>query len=120
MKNVLVTGATGGMGKAICSMLNKKGYKVYGLDYKQGESYDNVKLYQCDVTNTESVKKAFDEVSAEAKELYAIIHTAGIYDMDSLIEMDEIYEKYTQRIASRLFGSSLPLAFCARDIRHIK
>lgn len=36
------------------------------------------------------------------------------------LEMDEIYEKYTQRIASRLFGSSFPLAFCGRDIRQIK
>ncbi len=102
MKNVLVTGATGGMGKAICSLLNKKGYKVYGLDYKQGESYDNVKLYQCDVTDTDSVKKAFDEVSADAKELYAIIHTAGIYDMDSLIEMDE--KRFLRIFDVNLFG----------------
>ncbi len=36
------------------------------------------------------------------------------------LEMEEIYEKYTQRIASRLFGSSVPLAFCGRDIRQIK
>lgn len=36
------------------------------------------------------------------------------------LEMDEIYEKYTQRIASRLFGSSLPLAFCGKDIRQRK
>lgn len=36
------------------------------------------------------------------------------------LEMEEIYEKYTQRIASRLFGSSLPLAFCGKDIRQIK
>ena len=36
------------------------------------------------------------------------------------LEMDEIYEKYTQRIASRLFGSSIPLAFCGKDIRQIK
>lgn len=36
------------------------------------------------------------------------------------LEIEEIYEKYTQRIASRLFGSSLPLEFCGRDIRQIK
>jgi len=36
------------------------------------------------------------------------------------LEMEEIYEKYTQRIASRLFGSSVPLEFCGRDIRQIK
>ncbi len=36
------------------------------------------------------------------------------------LEMDEIYEKYTQRIASRLFGSSLPLAFCGKDVRQMR
>jgi len=44
MKNVLVTGATGGMGKAICSLLNEKGYRVFGLDYNEGEDYGNVSL----------------------------------------------------------------------------
>lgn len=89
MKNVLVTGATGGMGKAICSLLNKKGYRVFGLDYNEGESYENVTLYQCDVTDTASVEAVYEKVKAEVKELYAVIHTAGIYDLDSLIEMDE-------------------------------
>ena len=35
MKNVLVTGATGGMGKAICNLFNEKGYRVFGLDYNE-------------------------------------------------------------------------------------
>ena len=102
MKNVLVTGATGGMGKAICSLLNKKGYRVYGLDYKLGESYDIVKIFQCDVTDSVSVEKAFEEVKAETKEIYAIIHTAGIYDMDSLIEMDE--ERFKRIFEVNFFG----------------
>lgn len=102
MKNVLVTGATGGMGKAICSLLNKNGYRVFGLDYKQGEDYDNVKLYGCDVTDTASVEKVFEEISGEVKELHAIIHTAGIYDMDSLIEMDE--KRFLKIFDVNLFG----------------
>ena len=43
MKNVLVTGATGGMGKAICSLLDKKGYRVFGLDYNElGRNYKDI------------------------------------------------------------------------------
>lgn len=38
MKNVLVTGATGGMRKAICNLLNEKGYRVFGLDYNEGKA----------------------------------------------------------------------------------
>lgn len=89
MKNVLVTGATGGMGKAICSLLNEKGYRVFGLDYNEGEDYGNVSLYKCDVTSMDSVTEVYEKIKGEAKELAAIIHTAGIYDLDSLIEMDE-------------------------------
>ena len=102
MKNVLVTGATGGMGKAICSLLNKKGYRVFGLDYNEGESYGNVSLFKCDVTSMDSVKAAFEKISEEAKELYAVIHTAGIYDLDSLIEMDE--KRFTRIFEVNVFG----------------
>ena len=102
MKNVLVTGATGGMGKAICNLFNEKGYRVFGLDYNEGESYGNVTLYKCDVTSMDSVKEVFEKVNAEAKELCAIIHTAGIYDLDSLIEMDE--KRFTRIFDVNVFG----------------
>ena len=102
MKNVLVTGATGGMGKAICSLLNEKGYRVFGLDYNEGEDYGNVQLYRCDVTDMASVEAVYEKVKEEVKELYAIVHTAGIYDLDSLIEMDE--KRFTRIFDVNVFG----------------
>ena len=102
MKNVLVTGATGGMGKAICSLLNEKGYRVFGLDYNQGENYGNVSFYKCDVTDMACVEAVYEEISKEVKELYAVIHTAGIYDLDSLIEMDE--KRFVKIFDVNLFG----------------
>lgn len=102
MKNVLVTGATGGMGKAICSLLNEKGYRVFGLDYNEGEDYGNVKLYRCDITDTKSIEAVYEEISSEVKELSAVIHTAGIYDLDSLIEMDE--ERFVRIFNVNVFG----------------
>lgn len=89
MKKVLVTGATGGMGAAICKLLVKNGYKVYGLDYKECQKIDGIEFYACDVTDTEAIENVFEKVKEDAGKLDAIVHTAGIYDLDSLVEMDE-------------------------------
>ncbi len=102
MKNVLVTGATGGMGKAICSLLNEKGYRVFGLDYNEGVDYGNVSFFRCDVTDMSSVEAAYEKISKQANDLAAVIHTAGIYDLDSLIEMDE--ERFVKIFNVNVFG----------------
>ena len=102
MKKVLVTGATGGMGAAICKLLIKKGYKVYGLDYRQCEEIEGLDFYSCDVTKTESIEEVFESVKEKAGKLDAIVHTAGIYDLDSLLEMDE--KRFTRIFDVNLFG----------------
>lgn len=102
MKNVLVTGAAGGMGKAICALLNEKGYRVYGLDYNEGENYGNVSFYKCDVTDMSCIEAVYEEICKQTKELYAIVHTAGIYDLDSLIEMDE--KRFVRIFDINVFG----------------
>lgn len=102
MKEILVTGAAGGMGKAICKKLVEKGYKVYGLDYKDCDDLWSVDFYQCDVTKSESVEKAFQKIKEKTNRLDAVVHTAGIYDLDSLIEMDE--ERFTRIFDINVFG----------------
>ena len=100
MKNILVTGACGGMGKAICQLLTEKGYNVYGLDYKKSGNIKNFIL--CDVTDTASVESAFEQIKNSAGKLYAIIHTAGIYDLDSLLEIEE--KRFCRIFDINLFG----------------
>ncbi len=102
MKKVLVTGASGGMGKAICSLLTEKGYKVYGMDYREDDTVKADNFYQCDVTDTASVEAAFAAIKEDTDSLDAIVHTAGIYDMDSLIEMDE--ERFKRIFDINVFG----------------
>ena len=89
MKNILVTGAAGGMGKAICESLMRKGYKVYGIDYRKSNDTDGVEFFECDVTDTGSIEKVYEKIKENTDRIDGIVHTAGIYDMDSLIEMDE-------------------------------
>ena len=102
MKKVLVTGASGGMGVSICQSLVAKGYKVYGLDYRKGEDMDGVTFYECDVTDRASIEKVYESIKADTDRLDGIVHTAGIYDMDSLIEMDE--RRFTRIFDINVFG----------------
>ncbi len=102
MKSVVVTGANGGMGKTICSLLTRKGYQVYGLDCKQSAGLP-CHFILCDLTDSSSVSQAFKEVQAKTDSLDAIIHTAGIYDLDSLVEIDE--ERFRRIFEINLFGA---------------
>lgn len=88
MENILVTGAVGGMGKALCELLTQNGYRIMGMDLKTG-SIPDVHYYEADLTDSESVEDAYQRISAETDHLDAIIHTAGIYDLNSLVEMSE-------------------------------
>ena len=88
MKNILVTGAAGGMGSAACALLARKGYRIWGMDLKTGTIPD-VHYIEADLTDSQSVKNAYRIVAEEEDHLDAIVHTAGIYDLNSLVEMGE-------------------------------
>lgn len=92
--SILITGACGGMGKATVKALCDKGYRVFAMDKIACEAGDDIVPIEADVTSEESVKNAFDKVREMTDELYGIVHFAGIYMLDSLVEMSsEDFEK---------------------------
>ena len=94
MKYVLITGAYGGMGYATVKVLAGQGFTVFALDKKVGEAEENVLPIEVDVTDIESIKAAFEKVNKVTDELFAIVHFAGVYMLDSLIEIaDEDFER---------------------------
>lgn len=88
MKYVLVTGAFGGMGRAVTKLLAQNGYCVFALDKNVGEDGDNIIPIEADVTNDESIKNAVDKIGEITDTLCGIIHFAGVYGLDSFIEAD--------------------------------
>lgn len=93
-KCVLVTGAYGGMGYATTKRLAEQGFTVFALDKTVGKREENVIPVQADVTDATSIRRAFAVVQAATDELFAIVHFAGVYMLDSLIEMqDEAFER---------------------------
>lgn len=87
MKYVLVTGADGGMGRKTVEALKKQGYCVFALDITPPEAEQNVIPLQADLTEADSVGAAFERVRQVTDELYAIVHFAGVYMLDSLVEI---------------------------------
>ena len=101
MKAIVVTGAAGGMGEEICKRLAADGYKVYGLDCRDF-SLENVTNVRCDIRCEEDVKRAVERIAESGGEIYGLIHAAGVYDLDSLVEMDE--ERFKRIFDINLFG----------------
>lgn len=140
-QGIIMYGGTG-LGKthlslAIANVVIERGYDVYyasvqsimeklerehfgrkNTDESEKEAIINADLLIIDDLGVEFVTQ-FTTAA-----LHDLLNTRMLKGLPTIIstnlEMDEIYEKYTQRIASRLFGSSLPLAFCGKDIRQIK
>ena len=88
MRSVLITGAYGGMGRATAELLRDSGYRVFALDQKVGKSCENIIPICTDITSESSVREAFETVKSQTDSLYAILHFAGIYMLDSMVEME--------------------------------
>lgn len=88
MKNVLVTGAYGGMGRAMVNALCAQGCRVFALDRQVGEVQENVIPIETDLTSEEAVIAARDTVRGYTDSLDAVLHFAGMYLLDSLVEME--------------------------------
>ena len=86
--SILITGAYGGMGRATAKALRDRGFRIFALDRTVGAPEDDILPIQADITSEESVKAALAAVKQTADELFAIIHFAGVYMLDSLVEME--------------------------------
>ena len=102
MKYVVITGAYGGMGYEVTKTLSENGFTVFALDKKVKEPEPNIVPIETDIKDSESIDRAFNSVKEKTEELFAVIHFAGIYRLDSLVEMNE--ERFTEIFNVNLFG----------------
>ncbi len=105
MKYILVTGAYGGMGQKTVELLTQQGFCVFAMDRNVGSARENVIPVAADITDEESVKAAFETVNAITHELFAIVHFAGVYMLDSLVEMQR--QAFTRAFEVNVFGAFL-------------
>ncbi|MBM3708325.1 MAG: SDR family NAD(P)-dependent oxidoreductase [Actinobacteria bacterium] len=90
MKNMLITGGAGGIGSTVSTFFSQKGWMVYSCDIAPQTPLDkNIIPVATDIRSAGSVATARSLVEKYTDHLDVIIHLAGIYIMDSLIEIPE-------------------------------
>jgi len=91
-KTVLVTGAASGIGLAITNFLVEKGDHVIATDINEKalqilNSNDSITTYKMDVTNTESVATAFEQISEKFTAVDGLVNNAGMFVGGPLVEL---------------------------------
>ncbi len=102
MKYALITGAYGGMGRAAVNALKDAGYFIFALDRRVEQPTENVLPIVYDATNGESVATAFKQVKSHTSRLDLVVHFAGIYTLNSLVEYTE--EEFKKAFDINVFG----------------
>lgn len=91
-KYILLTGAFGGLGIALLDLLIANNYHIFACDiiskvpdnYKQHAQITPISV---DVQEQASIDQAFNQVSNVTTKLDAIVHTAGILEVGSMVEI---------------------------------
>ena len=85
----VVTGAAHGIGLATALALKKAGWYVIGIDKSRSTvSKDIDRFYHDDLSEPEAVKRIFDQLAAEEKEIHALINNAAVQLVKPLVETE--------------------------------
>lgn len=94
-KNVVVTGASSGMGKATAEMLVDLGTKVYALDWNECDVKGIKQYVHVDLSKKESIDQAMKELPSHIDSYFGIAGVSGMKnDFMTTVSIDFIANKY--------------------------
>jgi len=127
-KNVLITGASGDIGLAICKKYLDLGCHVYavyqhdtsGLEgLKESHSAgENLHILQCNISEPDQVKALADKLEQEAHAIHILINNAGIYKDNVFSALT--YDEFDQVIKVNLYGTFIVTKEMLRLLRHAR
>ncbi len=101
-RSVLVTGGNRGIGLAVAQRLAADGHKV-AVTHRGSGAPEGLFGVQCDVTDTESVERAFAEVAEHQGPVEVLVANAGITDNMLLMRLSE--DSFSKVIDANLTGA---------------
>ena len=90
-KVVVVTGASGALGRVVAEAAIKRGARVAGLDHAPSQmaaTPDRIDLDRVDLSDAAQAKKAIDAAAAHFGRLDALINIAGGFTFETVAEGD--------------------------------
>jgi NAD(P)-dependent dehydrogenase (short-subunit alcohol dehydrogenase family) len=112
-KSVLVTGAAGGIGRAIVALFDARSWRVVGVDRNEfGAGYPRDGVFiQSDISRPEEMHAIFNRVQASTSTLDALVNNAATQIAKPLLET-------TAEEWDAVMGSNLRAVFLAAKLAH--
>ncbi|MGE0800513.1 MAG: SDR family NAD(P)-dependent oxidoreductase [Lautropia sp.] len=123
-RHALVTGSSGGIGRAICSKLAEDGWQVTGLDRSAPASgCTDLRWRQVDLCDPDALAATLADAIADAGPVVALVHGAGVLRTAPLGALDpaaaaRMWQLHVD-VASRLADRLLPAMAAAGDGRFV-
>jgi 3-oxoacyl-[acyl-carrier protein] reductase len=114
MRTVLITGAGGGIGSAMCEAFGKDGYRVLAVDIDReaaqetidGLPPDSAAATDCDVTDPDSVARLGEWAVGEQGGIDVLVNNAGIFEGFATIDTLTV-ERWNAVVGVNLTGPFL-------------
>lgn len=101
-RSVLVTGGSKGIGREIAADLLRAGHKV-AATYRSGDVPEGVLGVRCEITDSEQVEAAFEQVEAAHGPVEVLVANAGITRDGLLMRMSD--DDFTAVVDTNLTGT---------------
>ena len=90
-KTVVITGGSSGIGAATAELLAEKGWQVFELS-RSGVDRENIRHIHCDLTKSEDITAAFQQIAKAMPQLDLLINNAGmgVSGATELLEEDQV------------------------------
>lgn len=96
MKNILISGANGGIGSAIANRLASKNTRLFLIYHNNKEMVEQIKrnnyeiyLYQCDLTKENQIKELIHEIIKKFQKIDVLINAQGVSTFQQIQDTTE-------------------------------
>lgn len=109
-KNIIITGASSGIGQALKNHYLAEGHTVFGIS-RSGDDFS------CDVSDFEAMKSTFEEISKKIDKIDILVSCAGfgIYGAIELIENSEVKREYDVNVLGTINAIQCALPLMRED-----
>ncbi|MFH0792141.1 MAG: SDR family oxidoreductase [bacterium] len=110
MKNILLIGASGGIGNKVAELLLEEKLNIIGTYFQHPERIKNLKKLGnfvdrfVDIRDIESIKNLHGFVEKKFTELFAVVNCSGIVDFEGK-DQEKDFEIWNKIIATNLSGN---------------
>ena len=108
---VLITGASGGVGRATVTLFNEKGWKVVGVDRSEKtEDFPESGLFvRADISNPDDIARVYEATNQFCGHLNAVVNNAALQIAKPILEttVEEWDAVMTSNLRSVFLGSKL-------------